>query len=1003
MKDARIKLKTRTVTVVVLMFVFGLNASAQKMSISGVVKDDTGEPIIGASVVEKGTTNGLTTNFNGEFTLSVSSNATLLISYIGYKTAEVSVGGQRNIIITLQEDTQLLGEVVAIGYATVKKEDATGSVTAIKPDEMNKGLTTTPQDMITGKIAGVTVTNYGGKPGEGAAIRIRGGSSLNASNDPLIVIDGLTMDNNAVGVSNPLSTVNPNDIESFTVLKDASATAIYGSRASNGVIIITTKKGKAGSKPTLSYDGNVSIGTIGKYLDVLSADEFRKFVNETYGNNLPLALGDANTNWQKEIYRTAISHQHNLTLKGGLKHMPYRFSFGYDDQNGIVKTSEFERYTGSMNLNPSLLDDHLKLNLNAKGMIAKNRYSDDRVVGSAASFDPTRSVTDNNEPYKTLLGGYWQWMSSGTMYNSEAIRNPVSLLELKNNRSTAYDVIGNADIDYKLHFFPDMRAHLTLGYDRSQAESKYDSPITAPDDNLYGRTGSGDTYRTQKLLTLYLDYAKEFGVNNIDVMGGYEYQKVDRWWDSSYRGLLRYDSNGNNVVDESDNYYNVVNSPGKTQNALVSLFGRVNYNLLDKYLFTVTYRADGSSRFAEGNKWGYFPSAAFAWKINQESFLKDNRTLTDLKLRLGYGVTGQQELNQGDFPYLPLYVINIQHAYYQFGDQYYKTFKPAAYDSNIKWEQTATYNVGIDWGLLDNRIQGSIDAYYRKTTDLINVAYVSALTNFDVKVTKNIGSLENRGIEFAIAGKPIVTKDLTWDISYNATFNRNKILELTSTSGQGLTETGGISGGTGGSIQAHAVGYPANSFYVYEQVYNQNGKPIEGLFQDRNGDGIINSDDRYLYQKPSPDITMGLSSRLIYKRFDFGVSMHSNIVNYVYNNYLAGNAQVGSAGYSSLGNGWYSNTLRAAKELGFTEYKESAGKSDYFIENASFLRIDNITVGYSFNKLFNVISGGRIYATVQNPFLITNYTGLDPEVFGGIDNNIYPRPIMSIVGLSLNF
>ncbi len=995
MKDARFNIKMRSLLIVVLTLVIGFSANAQKKSVTGVVRDAAGETVIGASVLEKGTTNGMMTNFDGQFALEVAPNATLVISYIGYKTQELSVAGQTNFFITMEEDAQLLQEVVAIGYGTVKKNDATGSVTAIKPEEMNKGLTTNAQDMITGKIAGVNVTSGGGTPGGGATIRIRGGSSLNASNDPLIVVDGLALDNNSVkGLSNGLNTINPNDIETFTVLKDASATAIYGSRASNGVIIITTKKGKKGSKPSLAYNGNFSVGAIGKYLDVMTADEYKKFVNKAYDNNPPMEFGNANTNWQSQIYQTAISHEHNLSLTGGFKNLPYRFSLGYNNQDGIIKTSNFERYTGSFSLNPSLFDNHLNIALNAKGMYVKNRYADGGVVGGAAAMDPTRPVYSDQEPYKTNFAGYWQWLAQGTSdYHIESTKNPVAMLNLKQTTSAGTDIIANADFDYKLHFFPALSAHLTLGYNQLQMEEKLLSEITNAADLGYGRTGWEKTDRIQKLLTSFLKYTTESDVQNFDIMGGYEYQYTRREGDYAYHGVKKL-ANGD--------FHNPVEHSWKTHNALVSLFGRANYSLLNRYLLTVTMRADGSSRFAKGHKWGYFPSAALAWKINEESFMENAHSLSDLKLRVGYGITGQQELFSGDFPYLPVYVQNSEGALYPIGNQYMALEKPGAYNPNLKWEETSTYNAGLDFGFLNNRIFGSVDVYYRYTKDLLNMSTASALTNFDVRVLRNIGSMENKGAEFSITGKPVVTNDLTWEVSYNATYNQNKIKELTGAAGQGMVETGGISGGTGGFIQVHAAGFPASSFYVFEQAYDSHGNPIEGLFVDRNDDGIINDNDRYLFQKPSPDWTMGFSTKLIYKQFDFGTSLRASIGNYAYNNYAAGNAQIGSAGFSSLG--FYTNIPTSALVTNFGHNREFSNRSDYFVQDASFLRVDNITVGYSFGKIFGgLISSGRLSGTVQNPFLITKYTGIDPEVFGGIDNNIYPRPVMGIVGLSLNF
>ena len=991
MKYNHFKLKLRAFVAVLAMLAFGINANAQQTSVSGVVKDaKTGETILGASILEKGTSKGVITNMDGVFTISVSPKATLIVKYLGYLSVEVPVAGKTNFIVQLQEDAISLGEVVAIGYATVKKNDATGSLTSIKPDKLNKGLTTNAQDMIVGKIAGVNVVTDGGAPGSGAKIRIRGGSSLNASNDPLIVIDGLAMDNEGIkGVSNQLSTINPNDIESFTVLKDASATAIYGSRASNGVILITTKKGEKGSKPRVSYDGNMSVGVVGKTVDVMSGDQFRAYANQLYAGQTGVLskLGTANTDWQSQIYQTAISHDHNISIMGGLKNMPYRASFGYTNQDGIIKTSNFERYTGSFNLSPSFFDNHLKVSLNAKGLYAKTRYADTGAIGSAVSMDPTQPVTSTEEPYKSTFAGYWQWITGGTTWNSLAVANPLATLNLKRDIAHSRDFIGNAEFDYKVHFLPELRAHLSLGTEISDGQQDLATPTTNASDGQLGRTGFEKIYKYNRSLSYYMDYAKELGVQKFDIMAGYEWQHFYRSKNNRYSAL---DLTTNTTTDVF-----------KTESYLVSFFGRANYTLLDRYLLTATIRDDGSSRFASGNRWGLFPSLAFAWKINEEGFMKGNTTFSDLKLRLGYGVTGQQNLNNGDYQYIPVYVTNIQGAAYPIDGQYIQTYRPNPYNKNLKWETTATYNAGLDWGLLNNRITGSIDGYYRVTDNLISSVNVAAGTNFSNIVTQNIGSLENKGVEFTITGKPISTKDLTWDISYNATYNSNKITKLTGTGANTAVTDRGISSGTGNYVEYQQVDYPAYSYYVYQQVYDANHKPIEGLYVDRNGDGKINDADRYYYHNPAPDVTMGLSSKIVYKQFDFGVSMRASLGNYVYNDFAANKANVGASGVWST-SGFYVNKPTSALETNFVG-KTNWYFSDYYVQNASFVRVDNITVGYTFKNLFHAISSGRLSATVQNPFVITKYKGLDPEVFTGVDNNIYPRPIMTVIGLSLNF
>jgi TonB-dependent starch-binding outer membrane protein SusC len=1020
MKYNHSKLKLRAIVAVFAMFVLGLNANAQQLSVSGIVKDAAnGDPILGASIIEKGTSKGIITDVNGKFTISVATNATLVVKYLGYLSVEVPISGRTNIVVQLKENSIALGEVVAIGYGVVRKNDATGSITAIKPDKLNRGLTTNAQDMITGKIAGVVVTSGGGTPGGGATIRIRGGSSLSASNDPLIVIDGLAMDNDGIkGVANPLSTINPNDIETFTVLKDASATAIYGSRASNGVIIITTKKGEKGSKLKVSYDGNMSISTIRNQIKVLTGDQFRAMVNDTtlykFKSDILAKLGTANTDWQNQIYQSANSTDHNINLTGAFKNTPYRFSFGYTNQDGIIKTSNFERYTGALSLSPSFFDDHLKININAKGMLAKNRYADGGVVGAAMSMDPTQPVTSDLPAFKPF-GGYWEWLKSDGSANNLATRNPVATLNQKSDVAHSSDFIGSAEIDYKFHFLPELRAHLNLGIEASQGKQDLYIPLQAAGNSPYGREGWDQQSKTNKSLNFYLQYAKEIEKNKFDIMGGYEWQHFYREGSSEYQGLIKnvYNKDLNDSVGNS-----YIKSIFKTESYLVSFFGRLNYSYDGKYLATVTLRDDGTSRFAPENRWGLFPAAALAWKINEEDFMKDKKIFSDLKLRLGYGITGQQNINQGDYPYIPVYTTSQVGAYYQFDSTFVVTSRPDAYNTKLKWEQTTTWNAGLDFGILNNRITSSLDYYYRVTNDLINVVSVPSGTNFRSKVISNIGSLYNRGFEFTINAKPIQTKDLTWDISYNLTYNQNQITKLTTGNVPGyIVETGGT---FQGSAQAHAVGQPANSFYVYKQKYDANGKPIEigaykdpnnislgkykdiDAFVDMNNDSIINTKDKYFNHNQNADFTMGLSSKVIYKNFDFGFTLRASIGNYVYNAVAAGNLNVGESGiWNSLL--FYQNKPVSAFDANFKGTSTLTFLSDYFVQDASFVKCDNITLGYSFKNLFNVISSGRIYATVQNPFVLTPYKGLDPEIYGGIDNNIYPRAMVTLVGISLNF
>ena len=987
-----------------------IGAFAQQIAVKGHVKDTTGEPVIGANVLVKGTTNGTITDFDGNFMLNVPKDAILSVSFVGYKSAEVKAAS--TVMVTLEDDSQVLDAVVVIGYGSVKKNDMTGSVTAIKPDKLNKGLITNAQDMMTGKIAGVSVISKGGAPGEGATIRIRGGSSLTAENDPLIVIDGLAMDNKGVkGLANPLSMVNPNDIEIFTVLKDASATAIYGSRASNGVIIITTKKGQAGARPTISYDGNVSVSTVKSTVDVMDGDQFRSFIKDIWGEDSEAysKLGNANTDWQKEIFRPAVSTDHNLTISGGLKNMPYRVSFGYTNQNGIVKTSKFERYTASVSLAPSFFEDHLKVNANLKGMIAKNRYADGSAVGSAVSFDPTQSVRSDDPYHQYYFDGYFQWNTDASSlnddtwkrtFNSNAPGNPVALLEEKDDRAISKSLIGNLELDYKFHFLPDLHAHVNGGMDLSTGKQYTDVSPYSSTNNYYGSYGWEQKDKYNLSLNAYLQYSKDFtDKHRFDVMAGYEWQHFHDTSDQEYWGLYPL---SNNVVENRGQRYNNTSSGSATESYLVSFFGRVNYTLLDRYLFTATVRQDGSSRFHKNNRWGLFPSFALGWKLKEEAFLKDVDVLSDLKLRLGYGITGQQNINSGDYPYLAVYETNKDGAYYPILGEGI-TYRPNAYNPDLKWEKTTTYNVGLDFGFLNNRINGAVDYYYRKTTDLLNSVFVSAGTNFKNKVLSNVGSLENSGIEFSINAKPVVTTDWTWDLGFNITYNKNEITKLTTGDSENYYVAAGdnIGGGRDMKAMAHAVGHPASSFYVYQQVYDENGKPIENEFVDRNGDGTINGDDRYFYKKPTADVLMGLTSRLSYKSWDFSFSLRASLNNYVYNSVEAGGSDCNPTSVYSFGA--LNNRPLMGVANNIQNLKDNTLLSDYFVQNASFMKCDNITLGYSFKKLFGAPIGGRVYAAVQNVFTITKYKGLDPEVEKGLDNNIYPRPLTTLIGLSLNF
>ena len=1023
MKQVNMQFPLRMLSLLLGLFL-SVGAFAQQIAVKGHVKDASGEPIIGATIRVAGTQTGVVSDFDGNFQIQANQGQTLSVTYVGYQTATVAVAP--TVVVTLQDDATVLSDVVVIGYGVAKKNDLTGSVTAIKPDEKNHGLITSAQDMLSGKIAGVSVTNDGGTPGGSSTIRIRGGSSLNASNDPLIVIDGLAMDRQGVkGTPNALAMVNPNDIESFTVLKDASATAIYGSRGSNGVIIITTKKGRTGQAPKVSYNGNVSYSVKHNKLDVLNADEYRSFIKSYYGEESAAAglLGTANTDWQEEIFHSAISSDHNITVQGGLKNMPYRFSAGYTDQNGILKTSNYQRTTASVTLNPSLLDDHLKFNINGKFMYSHNRYAPTGAISEAVRFDPTQPVSSSDAAFKDFRG-YWQWAGDGAAYNDYTItnairsvgpgKNPVAMINERNQRANSYDYMGNVEVDYQIHGFEDLRLHANASGDWANGKEKTDLAPWGSSVYYYGNSGFTKENKYNLTFSAYAQYYKDFlKTQHFDIMGGYEWSHNKYWGNSAYESLYP-QTYGTSLVNgkvEDDptlaalrgTPFSSSTSEWKQESYLVSFFGRMNYIAFDRYMLTATVRRDGSSRFFD--HWATFPSVALGWKISEEPFLKNANWLEELKLRLGWGKTGQQD-GIGNYNYFATYNVNLTstnglYPITGIGNDKGYLYRPDAYNKHLKWETTTTSNIGLDFSLFRNRISGSVDYYYRKTTDLINTATVSAGSNFRNQVVSNIGSLENKGIEAALTVRPVQTEDVQWELTANFTYNKNEITELT---GEGdIIMTGGISAGTGNQVQAHAVGHPANSFYVFQQVYDVNGKPLEGVYVDQNADGVINDDDRIFYKSPAAPYTAGLSTRLQVKNWDLGLGLRASFDNYVYWDRGAGFSNIAMRYDASFN--YLQNVIPQAVENGWTTYDYV--KSDYFVHNASFLKCDNITLGYSFNDLFkggsyNGISG-RIYLAATNVFTITKYDGLDPEVFGGIDNEIYPRPFSLQCGLNLNF
>lgn len=970
------------------------NATIMQTIVSGTVTDETGEGLPGVTIRLKGSTIGTITGLDGDFRLEIPANqenGTLVFSFVGYLSEEIAVNNQSKINVQLMPDIKSLDEIVVIGYGTQKKSDLTGSVSSVTSKDFNPGQVTTPEQLISGKVAGVNITSNGGAPGSGSRIRIRGGSSLNANNDPLIVLDGVPLDNSKVaGAANPLNFLNPNDIESFNVLKDASATAIYGSRASNGVIIINTKKGKAGQELNVNLNSVTSVATPVNRVDVLNGDQFRELVNQQATDSQKELAGTENTDWQDLIFRNAMSYDNNLSISGAYKSLPYRLSVGHLSQEGILLTSHLKRTSASLNLNPVFLDDHLKVNLNVKGVVTNSRFADEGAIGAALRFDPSQPVYQEGNKF----GGYYEW-TTGETPNTLATRNPLSMLEQRDNNGEVKRSVGNLQLDYKFHFLPDLHANLNLGYDVTEGEGVDFAPATAA--VYFNQGGNRAPYaqsKTNKLLDFYLNYTKELnGLDSkVDVTGGYSYQDFVTD-DPAFPAV--------NLEGDTISFKN----PARNNLRLISYFGRLNYTFKERYLFTATVRTDGSSRFSPETRWGTFPALAFAWRINEESFLQHNNIFSDLKLRAGYGITGQQDIGEAGgnvyFPYLSIYSFSDETAMYQFGNDFYRTLRPAGYDVNIKWEETATTNVGLDFGFMSNRITGTVEYYHKKTKDLLARVPVAAGSNLTNELVTNVGNMENQGIEAVLNVFAVDNDQVRWEIGINGTFNKSEVTSLSRFEDKNAIgqQVGDISGGTGNKVQIHTVGYAPYSFYLYQQVYDQNGSPVEGLYVDRNGDGQINPNDLRRYKSPDPQVYFGFNSQLTYNRWSAGFVLRGSLDNYMYNNLKSDLGTYRNISFDNYLTNMHSDIL----ESGFGNNQFF---SDYYVENASFLRMENLNLGYDFGTLTNV-GNEKIYlrlsATVQNVFTITNYSGLDPEIAGGIDNNFYPRPRTYALGVNIGF
>ena len=974
----------------VALFVIGcLQLMAQTRTIKGEVTDaQNGEALIGATVIVEGEKGGTVTDFDGNFSLQVSSSAKKIkVSYIGYIDKVLSISD--NMKVKLESDSKALADVVVIGYGTARKSDLTGSVATVKSKDFNKGLVSSPEQLINGKVSGVQIMSNSGSASAGSTIRVRGGASLNASNDPLIVLDGVPLEQGGISgnSSNFLSMINPSDIESMTVLKDASSTAIYGSRASNGVIIITTKKGQQGAVK-VNFNTTNSLQTRAQMVDMLSRDEFVNVINQYGTDNQKSLLGTANTDWNDEVYRTAFGTDNNLSVSGSIdKWLPFRVSVGYYNQSGLVRKDNVERWTGNVVLTPSFFQDHLKLTINAKGTLNNNSFNNGGAVWAAATFNPTIPVYSGNDKY----GGYNEALDADGYPVNAGVRNPRGLVDLYDSKSKVSRFIGSMDVDYKVHFLPDLKLHATVGADYAKGDGTVYVPAYAAQSYNKDESLGGSDYKygpqknENRLLTLYANYAKYFEdiKSNVDLTAGYDYQ----YWKSTTPLYYTKSAAGTNLSTVKASDY---------RHVMLSYYGRINYSFDGKYLLTATVRRDASSRFSKDTRWGTFPSVALGWTLTEEPWLKNQKVLSNLKLRASYGVTGQQE-GIGNYNYLPVYTYSVTGAEAFINGQYINTYRPEAYVSDLKWETTTSWNFGLDFGFLDGRIGGAIDFYTRKTKDLLASVPTAAGTNFSKTILTHVGNVDSKGIEVSLNATPIQTKDWEWNLSYNFTWQNMKVKNLSLIKGGSQTNVK-----VGPSIDAYqfqvlSEGYEPYMFYVYHQLYDsKTGKPIEGAYADLNNDGEINESDLYRYHSPAPKYIMGLSTSLRYKQLTLGMSFRANIDNYVYNGM---GMSTGAFETVSYNNSQLNNLNTSFLKTGF---KTRQYLSDYYVENASFLKLDNLSLSYNVGKI-NKWASLTVSAMVQNVFTITGYSGTDPEVPNGMDNSFYPRPRTYSVSLGLQF
>ncbi len=954
--------------------------------ITGHVVDDTNEPLIGASILVVGTSTGVITDLDGNFNIIVPSGATALqISYVGYETVTVPVPSGNTVNVKMKSDAQMLSDVVVIGYGTQRKSDLTGSVSNVSSKDFNSGLISSPEQLINGKVSGVQIMSNSGSPTAGSTIRIRGGASLNASNDPLIVLDGVPLETGGISgnTGNFLSLINPSDIESMTILKDASSTAIYGSRASNGVIIITTKKG-SNDRMKVSLSTTNSIQTRTKLADMLSHDEFVDVINSRGTDAQRALLGTSNTDWNDQIYQNAFGTDNNVSIAGRLaKNFPIRVSIGYYNQSGLLKTDKAERLTGSVSLSPSFFDDHLKVNVNVKGSVNNNRFAETGAIWAAATYNPTLPVYSGNHAF----GGYLEALDNVGEPVNAAVLNPLGYIKQNKSTSKVTRFVGNADVDYRVHFLPDLKFHATLGYDYAEGKGKVYVPAEAMQ---YYTTGGrdysyGPQKNTNRLLTTYLNYNKylDSWKSNIDATVGYDYQ----FWKST--SPLYSELNTLGAVQSTS-------AATDQRHALISYYARLNYTFDSRYMLTATVRRDGTSRFNKDNRWGTFPSVALAWRVSEEAFLKDNTVLSNLKLRASYGVTGQQD-GIGNYNYLPVYTYSQTGAEVQFGNQFINTYRPEAYVSDLKWETTTSWNAGFDFGFLKDRISGSFDFYTRKTEDLLATVAAPAGSTFDKTILTNVGNVDSKGIEVTLNATPIQTKDWNWDVSFNMTWQKMKVKNLSLVESSAVTNTAVGPWIDGYQFQVLSEGYEPYMFYVYHQLYDEKtGKPIEGAYADLNDDGVIDSNDLYRYKSPAPDFIYGFSTSLRYKKWTLSTSLRANVGNYVYNGMAMNTGAWSTVSYNT----YQLNNLNSSYLK--TGFQNRQYLSDYYIENASFLKMDNLSLAYNFGRICKWFSMNAS-VMVQNVFCITKYTGVDPEVPNGMDVSFYPRPRTYSLSLGFEF